>query len=244
MTIDILQAKRESERERARKERAREEATRKARRLKKVEAEILASMGSVREAWRRHEANEGTTQPTPERASKALEIGNKVVGGKMVKTVKTTADLLQERNHLPRHLRGALDVFCSAVATAMSVCVVDGDGSTSRLVASYGGDAIGSGFGPREISDRVLNARFLWKTVEREMPAELLDVAEQLVAEETGLLQGRPTPLNRFGNAIGYHQDKQASAAGAALAYAACAVLHHAIKRGIGQAGKPAVHAI
>jgi hypothetical protein len=241
--LDVVQAKRESELERARKERAREEATRKARRLKRVEAEIVATLGTVRESWRRHEATP-STQPTPERASKALEIGNKVVAGKMVKTVKTTADLLQERRHLPRHLRGALDAFCSAVATAMSVCVTDGHGSSSKLIANYSGDAIGGGFGPREISDRVLNARFLWKTVEREMPAELLDVAEQLVAEETGLLQGRPAPLGRFGEQIGYTGEKQSSAAGTALAYAACAVLHHAIKRGIGDPGKQRVHDI
>jgi hypothetical protein len=241
--IDIAVAKRESETIKARKAREREEALRKARRLKRVEAEIVATLGAVRETWRRHEATP-TTQPTPERTSKALEIGSKVIAGKMVRTIKSTADQLEERRHLPRHLKGALDAFSAAVATAMSVCVTEGSGSSGRLVANYSGDTISTGFGPREISDRVLNARFLWKTVEREMPAELLDIAEQLVAEQTGLLQGRPPSLQKFGNRIGYQQEKQASAAGSAMAYCACAVLHHAIKRGIGQIGKEQVHAI
>src|SRR5262249_54283719 len=152
---------------------------------------------------------------------------------KVVRKVRTTADLLQERGLLPRHLRAALDAFSAAVATAMSVCVTDGHGSSPKLIANYDGEPAGGGFGPREIPDRVLNARFLWRTVEREMPPELADVAEQLVAEETGLLQGRPAPLGRFGQAMGYEGEKQCGAAGAALAYAACAILAHAIKRGI-----------
>jgi hypothetical protein len=242
MSIDIVQATRESQALRARKQREREEATRKARKLKRVAAEIEASLGAVRETWRRHEAVP-TTMPTPERQAKALEVGSKVIAGKMVRTVKSTADQLEERRHLPRHLKGALDTFCAAVATAMSVCV-DGNGSSARMIGNYTGDVISTGFGPREIPDHVLNARFLWKTVEREMPAELLDVAEQLVAEQTGILQGRPPSLQKFGNSIGYNQEKQASAAGTAMAYCACAILHHAIKRGIGQIRKDPVHAI
>jgi hypothetical protein len=112
--------------------------------------------------------------------------------------------------------------------------VTEGNGSSGKMVASYGGDAIGGGFGPREISQRVLDARLLWRSVEREIPQELADVAEQLVSEEVGLLQGRPVPLGRFGEAIRYTGEKQSAAAGAALAMAACAVIHHAIKRGIG----------
>jgi hypothetical protein len=86
----------------------------------------------------------------------------------------------------------------------------------------------------------VLEARRLWRELEREIPREMLEVLDQLVEEETGLLQGmplqsRPPSLQKYGREFGWEQDKQAGAAGSMLAISACAVLHHAIKRGVGQ---------
>jgi hypothetical protein len=227
----------ESAAERSRNEKRRLADVKKKRQIKRVADEIVQTLDQAREVWRRHEALP-TTQPTPERAAKALEVGAKVIESRVVKTVKTTADLMHDRGTLPKHLRWALDKFSAAVAEAMGVSV-EGNGSSHKLIADYSGMPAG-GYGPREISDRVLQARYLWKTVEREMPAELLAVAEQLVAEETGLLQGRPASLSQYGERMGYKGDKQSATAGATLAYAACAVLNHALRRGVGKHSGPA----
>ena len=82
-----------------------------------------------------------------------------------------------------------------------------------------------------EDSSRALEARRRWKALEQQIPEELRDVIDQLVSEETRLVAGRPQSLQRFGREFGWQQDKQAAAAGAALAIAACAVLRHALRR-------------
>jgi hypothetical protein len=229
--VNLIDTIKEGAAIRRRNEARRVAEVKKQRKLKHVATEIALTLEAGREAWRRFEALP-STQPTPERASKALEIGSKVVNAKVVKTVKTTADLIQDRNPLgmPRHLRWALDTFCAAVATAMGAQVDDWGSGSHKLIADYSGMPAGE-YGPREIPDRVLNARFLWKTVEREMPAELMAVAEQLVSEETGLLQGRPASLSQYGERMGYRGDKQAATAGSVLAYAACSVLNHALRK-------------
>jgi hypothetical protein len=208
-----------------------------------------------REQWRRIEAQgnaielyngnaQGTSSapasadPTPERRAKALEVGRTLVGRREVKKLKTTLDLLEDHGHLPPHLRIAFEKFCEAIAIALNVSVADEQRvSSARMVSGYG-DAPLNAYGPREISDHVLEARYFWKMLERELPLEIRDIVEQLVGEETGLLQGRPASLQRYGREYGWQQDKQAGAAGAMMAIAACAVLHHALKRGIGQRGK------
>jgi hypothetical protein len=204
------------------------------RQIKRVADELVHTLEQGREVWRRYEAMP-TTQPTPERTGKALEVAPVLVDRKLVRKVKTTADLLMEGRtpHLPKHLRRALDTFAGAVAEAMGVQVEDAGTGSARMISGY--DAMpGGGYGPREISDRILNARFLWKSVERQMPEELMAIAEQMVAEETGLLQGRPASLSQYGAAVGYNDNRQSVAAGTALAYAACSVLAHALKRGLG----------
>jgi hypothetical protein len=240
--VSMIEAMRESERIKAKARKAQDEALRKARKLKQVEAEIVKDLNGAREVWRRYEALP-TAQPTPERVAKAVDIGSKIVEAKVVKRVMTTADQMQERNHLPKHLRWGLDVFAAAVARSLSVCVYEGESSTSKLIASYDGMPPAPNFGPKELPDTVLQARYLWKSVERDMPPELMAVAEQLVSEEVGLLQGRPASLSKYGNEIGYTGEKQSTAAGTALAYAACAAMTYAIRRVIGQGGKQPVHA-
>jgi hypothetical protein len=227
-----MQAIKESAAERRRNEQRRTAEVKKQRQIKRVAEEIVQTLDHGREVWRRYEALP-TTQPTPERARKALEIGSKLVNAKVVKTVKTTADLMQERGILPKNLRWALDTFSAAVAEAMGVQVQDGGTGSHKMIADYSGMPGGS-YGPREVPDRVLQARYLWRTVEQQMPAELMAVAEQLVSEETGLLQGRPASLAQYGEKMGYKGDKQTATAGATLAYCACAVLNHALRRGLG----------
>jgi flagellin-specific chaperone FliS len=233
--VDLMQAIKDSAAERRRNEARRLAEVKKQRRIKRIEAEIVQTLDQARESWRRYEALP-TAQPTPERAAKALEISPIVINGKAVRKVATTADLLQNGKtpHLPRHLRRALDIFAAAVAESMGVQVEDGGTGSAKLIACYDGTP-GGAYGPREIPDRVLRARYLWKSVERQMPMELMAVAEQLVGEETGLLQGRPASLSRHGEVVGYSDNRQAVAAGTALAYAACAVLNHALKIGIGR---------
>ena len=88
--------------------------------------------------------------------------------------IKATAELLVDRGHLPRQLRGALDTYAALVATAMYV-------------------------GPfEEDSSRALEARRRWKALEQQIPEELCDVVDQLVSEETGLIAGRLQSLQRF----------------------------------------------
>jgi hypothetical protein len=235
VSLTLAQAVKESAAQRRANEARRLKEVKKARQIKRIEAEIVQTLDQARETWRRYEALP-TAQPTPERAAKALEISPIVIGGKTVRKVATTADLLQNGKtpHLPKHLRRALDIFAAAVAESMGVQVQDGGTGSAKLIASYDGVANTGAFGPREIPDKVLRARFLWKSLERQMPMELMAVAEQLVGEETGLLQGRPASLSRHGEGVGYADNRQAVAAGTALAYAACAVLNHALKNGIG----------
>ena len=235
MSLTLEQAIKDSAAQRRANEARRLAEVKKRRKLKQIETEIVHTLDNARETWRRYETLP-TAQPTPERSQKALAIEPVVVAGKTVRKVKTTADMLQDGKtpHLPRHLRRSLDVFAAAVAESMGVQVEDGGSGSAKLIACYDGMP-GVAYGPREIPDRVLQARFLWKSVERTMPMELMAVAEQLVSEETGLLQGRPASLSRHGEAVGYSDNRQAVAAGAALAYAACAVLNHALKTGIGK---------
>jgi hypothetical protein len=160
------------------------------------------SLDDVRGAWRRMEALDSGAVPTTAIGA-TLGLSPEHVARK----IKTTAELLADRGQLPRHLRGALDAYAALVATAMCV-------------------------GPcEEDATRALEARRRWKALELQIPEELLDVIEQLVSEETGLIAGRPQSLQRFGRALGWQQEKQAAAAGAALAIAACALLRHAIRR-------------
>jgi hypothetical protein len=116
----------------------------------------------------------------------------------------------------------------------MHVSVADGQPSSARLVSGYDG-MLPDAYGPRDIPDRVINARRLWKFLEQEIPPEMMDVLDQLVGEETGLLQGRPAPLQKYGNDYGWVDDRQAYAAGGMHAIDACAVLSHAKKRHIGR---------
>jgi hypothetical protein len=208
------------------------------------------TLEDARESWRRieahqdplavrkanaHSAAESPAEPTPERRAKALEIGRALVGRREVRRLKTTLDLLDDHGHLPKHLRIAFDKFCEAIAIAMNVSAIDERTSSSaRLISGYS-DAPVKAYGPREISDRVLDARYLWKMLERELPLEVREIVEQLVGEETGLLQGRPQSLQKYGREYRWHQDKQAGSAGAMMAIMACAVLYHALKRGVGR---------
>jgi hypothetical protein len=178
-----------------------------------------------------------TSEPTPERRAKAADVGHRIVGRRAVRALKTTADLLEDRGHLPRHLRQALDAFSVIVVEALNVNAADYGDGTARLVSGYN-DSPTVAYGPREISDRALDARYKWRMIEREVPEHLLDVLEQLVAEETGRLQGRPKSLQRYGREFGWEQEKQAGAAGAMMAVDACGVLHHALKHGVGKPKK------
>jgi hypothetical protein len=177
-----------------------------------------AKLAKVREAWRRLEAqgnplqlgngekrgaSQSLADPTPERRAKAVDVGHRMVGRREIRKIKTTADLLQDRGHLPRHLRQALDELCVAVVEAMNVAVDDRDSGSARLVSSYDGAPV-TAHGPREISDRVLDARTKWKLIERQVPQDLFDVLSQLVAEETGHLEERPKSLQRYGRAFGW----------------------------------------
>jgi hypothetical protein len=258
VSIDIHQAKRQAEVLRRGKEHTRREVTLQARRAKRkaLEAQIVESLERVREGWRRleahsdqlgtrngdhHELAQSLGEPTPERKAKAANgVGEKVIGRRIVKRLLTTADILEleprsKARHLPKHLRAALDQFTAAVAEAMGVNVADeGHASSARMVSGYDGMLPGA-YGPRDTPDRVLNARHFWRCLEREIPPEMMEVLNQLVGEETGLLQGRPAPLQKYGNDYGWDDDRQAYAAGGMHAIDACAVLHHAIKRDIGR---------
>jgi hypothetical protein len=88
---------------------------------------------------------------------------------RVARKIKTTAELLEKRGHLSRQLRGALDAYATLVATAMFVGPSEEDASRAR------------------------EARRRWKALEQQIPEELLDVIEQLVNEETGLVAGRPS---------------------------------------------------
>jgi hypothetical protein len=238
--VTKTEAAREAEAIKARKERQREEELKKRRRMKRVEAELM-TLESVRDMWRRREQTP-TSQVTPERAAKALEIGSKVIAGRMVKRMSTSADILQANNHLPRHLRAAIDRFAQAIAESMNVATMEGQASTSRLISgAYDGmptDA--ASFGPRDIPQRVLESRYFWRTIEAQVPAEMLAALEQVIAEEVGLLTGRPEPLIRFGNQFGWSQKEQARAAGGMMVLCAAAIIHHHIKKGV----KPPMHEI
>ena len=180
-------------------------------------------------------------EPTLERRLKAADFGRKLVDNREVRKLKTTADLLEDRNgvrHLPRHLRQALDRFCEAKIVSMNVDARDdGAKSSHRLIVNYDGEPMGTSGcpGSHDVPDHVLNARYLWKMLEREVPREMMEVLDQLIAEEMGDLQQRPPSLQKYGRTFGWDQDKQAVAAGSMLAISACSVLHHALKRGIGQ---------
>jgi hypothetical protein len=239
--VNLMEAIKESAAQRRNNEKRRLKEVKRQRQIKRVADEIVQTLEQGREVWRRYEAMP-TAQPTQERTSKALDISPVLVDRKLVRKVRTTADMLHEGKvqHLPKHLRRALDMFAAVVAESMGVQVQDGGTGSAKLISGYDGTP-GGAYGPREIPDRVLNARFLWKTVERQMPEELMAVAEQMVAEETGLLQGRPASLSHHGEAVGYSDNRQAVAAGTALAYAACAVLNHALKRGLGDPLKRSV---
>ena len=254
----LQQIKRESEIEYAKREQARRDTTMQARRAKRraMDAETLQTLDRVREAWRRLEAQgdplglkngahrlpaQSLGEPTPERKAKANGVGEKVIGKRVVRKLLTTADnlALEPRTkacHLPKHLRAALDQFAVAVAEAMNVNVVDEkqQASAGMVSRAYDGSLPGA-YGPRGIPDRVLDARYLWKCLEREIPLEMIEVLDQLVGEETGLLQGKPAPLQTYGNRYGWKDERQAYAAGGMHAIDACAVLHHAIKRGVGR---------
>lgn len=238
--VTRTQAAKESAAERERKEQRRLEEVKRARRLRKIQDELM-DLESVREMWRRHE-QAPSAQPTAERQAKALEVGSKVIAGRMVKQMSTTADILEANRHLPRHLRSAIDRFAQAIAESMNVAVVEGQSSTNRLVSgAYDGmPADGGGFGPRDVPQRVLEARYFWRTIEAQIPVEMLAALEQVIAEEVGLLTGRPQPLIRFGNEFGWSQKEQARAAGGMMVLCAAAIIHHHIKKGV----KPPVHAI
>jgi hypothetical protein len=213
-------------------------------------AAVVDAVETAREAWRRIDAHggplgarktnaqsaaESPANPTPERRAKALEVGRELVGRREVRRLKTTLDLLDDHGHIPKHLRMAFNKFCEAIAIAMNVSAVDEQTSSSaRLVGGYGDTPVNA-YGPREFSDRVLNARYLWKMLERELPLEVREIVEQLVGEETGLLQRRPQSLQKYGREYGWHQNKQAGSAGAMMAIIACAILYHAITRGVGR---------
>src|SRR5262249_299085 len=110
--------------------------------------------------------------PTPERAQKAAGLGHRLVGRRAVQAFKTTAELLEDRGHLPKYLRQALDAACVAAVEAMNVSVVDEQkGSSARLVSGYGDDPLVA-YGPRDMSDRALDARYLFKCLEREIPQQ------------------------------------------------------------------------
>jgi len=175
------------------------------------------------------------SNPTPERAQKAAGLGHRLVGRRAVQACKTTVELLEDRGHLPKHLRQALDVTCVAAVEAMNVSVVDEQKcSSARFVSGYGDDPLVA-YGPRDISDRALNARYLFKCLEREIPEHLKGLFDRLVDEETGPMSARAPSLQRFGNSFGWNQDKQAGASGAQQVIDICGILHHAIKRGIGK---------
>jgi len=63
-----------------------------------------------------------------------------------------------------------------------------------------------SGYAPGGISQRRADAQRRWTALEREIPAEMWEVFLQLVGEETGLLEGRPQSLARFGHQHGWNQ--------------------------------------
>lgn len=120
------------------------------------------------------------------------------------RTTFTTADLLEAAGHLAPDLRRALDTLAEGVAMAIS-------GASDEDVA------------------QVRAARLLWVEIERTVPEELRDVLDQLLEEETGLVQGRAQSLQCFGRELGWRQSRQAAAAGGALAVAAVAVVAHAL---------------
>jgi hypothetical protein len=231
MSTDIIQARRESAIERERKERAREEATKKARKLKRVEQEIVRTIGATREFWRRVQPTP-IGLPTPERARKATALGQDVIDGRMVRRVRTNVDLMQEHGHLPRYLRAAIDRFAQALAVSMNVAIAEGQGSTARLISGvYDGMPPDPNYGPKDLPSHVLYAQYLWRTIEAQMPEEMMQALEQVLNEELGLSTGRPLSLSRFGNMHGWAQEQQARAAGQMMIFCAAAVLHHHIKK-------------
>jgi hypothetical protein len=140
------------------------------------------SLDDVRVAWRRMEAlGSGAVPTTAIGASVALS------PERVARKLKTTAELLVGRGHLPRQLREALDDYCRIIAEAMQVAPCDAHATRAR------------------------DARRIWKIVEQHLPVEFMDVVEQLVSEEIGLLDGRPQSLRRFGRELAWQQDKQAA---------------------------------
>jgi hypothetical protein len=181
------------------------------------------------------------TEPTAVRIAKALEVGRKVVGKgrgqREVKHFMTTLDNLERHGHLPRGVRSGFDEYCVALVTSQHVNAGDDGPSTAHLIScAYDGMPLNHSYGPRDIPQHVLEAQAICAAIQKSIPAEMWDVVEQLVGEETGHLQGRPPSLRKHGQRFGWNQGthddqqaKQAAAAGGMHAIDACIVIGHAM---------------
>jgi hypothetical protein len=173
------------------------------------------------------------SEPTPERANKAVGVGHRLVGRRAVRELRTTLDHLERHHHFDRH-RHCLRAFklCCQAITAVR-------GGTSNLVSSYS-DNPRVAYGSREISDRAVDAAELVAAVEAELPRDPVyqELYDQLVGEETGMLTDRPKTLAKYGRAFAWGkengrdtQNKQSVAAGGMLAVCICIDVHHAVQK-------------
>ena len=138
----------------------------------------------------------------------------------------TQAERVMKRERLPTHLYQALQVYVRWAAAAQGVI----EGTSARLIASWSGGGGGGGFGSRTPSHMTLEGAKVVQAVKGAIPAELMALFEEIVAEEMGALSGRPRGLTDFGRDIGYQQMQQATASGQQQLYDLCAIIHHAVR--------------
>lgn len=162
------------------------------------------------------------------------ESGEQVKSRRNVRKYVTTLDLLEDRKQLPKELRNAFDEWAKADSLSSGACIDEKDlrGSSSRGTVNMEGVS-GGGFGPRTMSDQVLNAERKRQFILGHIPQDLMPLAMRLLHEETGVMREALSPLTEYGRKNGFNQEQQARSSGATMAIDICRIVHHALKQSL-----------
>ena len=170
---------------------------------------------------------------TPERSAK-LQHGMTnwtTPDRRVVRRIKTTLDAMLEYGQITLQARTVADAFFMDVSRAMGACVSGSNGNSARMVAQTENGALGASYGPRYISNDILDATRIRKDIERMIPAGLRKAYDQMLAEETGIHYEKARTMTSYGNDWGFRQVQQARAVGKAQFRCVCEIIQHHYRR-------------